>query len=556
MSLTARTPEVSVILPAYNAALTLGETLASLSAQTMTAWEAIIVDDGSTDRTADRAAAFAAKDPRFHLIRQTNGGVSAARNTGITAARADWLVFLDADDWIAPDHLERLTRERHIQPQPDLIHCDSARVMPDGRQRRPDLGPRHADPFATAARHCPFTIHACLVRKATVVEAGSFDTGLVACEDWDLWQRIARTGARFRAVPAVLAFYRQRPGSASTAVERFLTDGLEVIRRIHRPDPRVTAPLPEYANGASPQQEPETLYHFTTWSAAYAIGQGRDAAPMLEGLAGCRHPNLSPHNVAWIVCDAVPIGSAKIMDDWRAAWPELEPRIHRFLEALEKASGAPDLAIRARRQIEALILDTVPLNRPATLGMTRQIGIDPTRAMADVDVPPGIDRLRCVVTRAGGRIGTIELPVLGTTVPGTALAQALHQEIRELARSGLRGRHWRNWVGLLTWLFSPGRLCRAGKWFALWFCHGNRAQTSLHKALLEALLAHGGAIAALPPGPTARTTLERRAALEAELCARLAPRTPKRSAELSPQPCRLLGTCLYRAGPLGLHQRL
>ena len=86
-------------MPAYDAETTLSEALESLLAQTYSAWEAIVVDDGSTDRTAEIAAMFAARDERLRVVRQPNAGESAARNAGAAIAKSDWLVFLDADDW-------------------------------------------------------------------------------------------------------------------------------------------------------------------------------------------------------------------------------------------------------------------------------------------------------------------------------------------------------------------------------------------------------------------------------------------------------------------------
>jgi glycosyltransferase involved in cell wall biosynthesis len=96
---------VTVIVPAHNAADTLADTLESLTAQTFPGWEAIVVNDGSTDATPGIVEGFAAFDPRFRLVHRVNGGLAAARNTGVSHARHDALLFLDADDWILPRHL-------------------------------------------------------------------------------------------------------------------------------------------------------------------------------------------------------------------------------------------------------------------------------------------------------------------------------------------------------------------------------------------------------------------------------------------------------------------
>src|SRR6187551_1115363 len=86
-------PIVSVLVPAYNAETTLAATLESVLGQTYQQWEAIVVDDGSTDATASVARSFATRDTRIQLLQQANGGESAARNTGIAASRGDWLLF-------------------------------------------------------------------------------------------------------------------------------------------------------------------------------------------------------------------------------------------------------------------------------------------------------------------------------------------------------------------------------------------------------------------------------------------------------------------------------
>lgn len=216
---------VSVIVAAFNAAETHHETVASLRGQTSSDWEAVIVDDGSTDATAAIAASAAADDSRIRLLSEPHRGASAARNAGIRAARGDWLLFLDADDWLAPEHLELMTGVLASDPRLDAVHCGWARVAPPGTRVGQEFAPALADLFPILACYCPFAIHACIVRRTLVEAAGGFDSRLETCEEWDMWQRVARCGARFGTVPEVLAFYRSRPGSASTNIARCLVDG-------------------------------------------------------------------------------------------------------------------------------------------------------------------------------------------------------------------------------------------------------------------------------------------------------------------------------------------
>src|SRR5690242_6114774 len=101
-------PRLSVVVPIYNVEGFLDECLGSLAAQTFSDLEVVMVNDGSTDGSAAIAEAFAARDERFRLITQPNGGLSAARNTGIDAATGEFLAFVDSDDVLPPDAYERL----------------------------------------------------------------------------------------------------------------------------------------------------------------------------------------------------------------------------------------------------------------------------------------------------------------------------------------------------------------------------------------------------------------------------------------------------------------
>lgn len=98
---------VSIIIPCYNQAQFLPSAIASLQAQTLGAWECIVVDDGSTDNTAETVANIALHEPRVRLVQQLNGGSASARDAGLKEAQGTFIQFLDADDTIAPEKLER-----------------------------------------------------------------------------------------------------------------------------------------------------------------------------------------------------------------------------------------------------------------------------------------------------------------------------------------------------------------------------------------------------------------------------------------------------------------
>ncbi len=343
--------KVSVIIPAYNAARTLEQPMASLRAQTHDDWEAIIVDDGSSDETRSLAEELARDDARIQVLSQTNAGVSAARNAGIARASADWLLFLDADDTMDPRHLERMIEALERDTSLDAVRCGWSSLSTDG-YRTCTMMPRiTGDLFARLAVDWQFAIHACVVRKSLAEAVGGFDTELCTSEDWDFWQRIARTGARFGAVREVLAFYHMRPASASKQAHRMLVDAIRVLEQGHAPDPRVPTPHPVHPQGFP--AEPTVLQfqksYFLCFSAGLAVGVGEDARPLLEVLRGQSDPTLEPYNVAdWIVSAALD-AKGRPLSEWHAAWREIEPKADEFLIALEDHAGVPGLRRRTLR---------------------------------------------------------------------------------------------------------------------------------------------------------------------------------------------------------------
>jgi glycosyltransferase involved in cell wall biosynthesis len=223
-------------MPAHNAAATIAESIESVTGQTSPHWELIVVDDGSTDATAAIVDRFAAEDPRIRRVHEpSQGGVSHARNQGTFSARFEWILYLDADDWLVSTYLEKMTAALAQNPQADAVYCGWVRVTPDGRLVNEQYHSHSEDLFQPLTWYCVFSVHACVVRRSLIETVGGWDPSLRTCEDWDLWLRIARTGARFVALHEFLAVYRMRPGSASLKGLRYLKDGVRVIHRAHAP---------------------------------------------------------------------------------------------------------------------------------------------------------------------------------------------------------------------------------------------------------------------------------------------------------------------------------
>lgn len=119
----------TVVIPLYNKAAHIANTIQSVLAQSFTDFELIVVDDGSTDESATLVSSIS--DSRLHLVRQANAGVSAARNRAIAMARGEWVAFLDGDDWHHPRHLATLLEAQKAFPEADTVACDFLTVPPD-----------------------------------------------------------------------------------------------------------------------------------------------------------------------------------------------------------------------------------------------------------------------------------------------------------------------------------------------------------------------------------------------------------------------------------------
>lgn len=189
-SMNASFPIVTVIVPTYNRAWTLRAAVDSVLAQEGPAFELVAVDDGSTDETPDLLAEYGG---RLRTIRQENRGVSAARNRGIDAARGDLIAFLDSDDRWLPGKLA--AQVAFFAERPDALICQTeelwirrgVRVNPRRRHRK-----RSGMIFEPSLELCLVSPSAVMVRRELFDRVGRFDESLPACEDYDLWLRVAR----------------------------------------------------------------------------------------------------------------------------------------------------------------------------------------------------------------------------------------------------------------------------------------------------------------------------------------------------------------------------
>jgi len=205
---------VSIIIPCYNYARFLPDAVASVLAQTFTDWELIVVDDGSTDATLTIARQLLAQhaDRRMRVFHQANCGNAATRNTGAEQAAGEYIMYLDADDLIAPTYLERTVAILRNHPAVGFVYT-GMRLFGADRHDWPST--------AYDARILPIEnvvlAHA-LLRRAAWEQVGGFDTihPLYGLEDWDFWLRLAAAGWQGWHIDELLVFYRRHERSMSS----------------------------------------------------------------------------------------------------------------------------------------------------------------------------------------------------------------------------------------------------------------------------------------------------------------------------------------------------
>jgi glycosyltransferase involved in cell wall biosynthesis len=201
-------PKVSIIIPSFNRADMILTAIESAQAQTFTEWEAIIVDDGSTDNTREVVAGV--KDARVRYIFQENKGLPGARNAGIRASRADYLAFLDSDDAFLPQKLALQVPIMDENPGLGLVAGGYIEVDPNMKflheqcpwEKHPTLE------LPDWVQTCMFCVGSPLVRRAWLDKAGLFDESMRFVEDWDLWLRMSFLGCRMQWLEEPVYLYR------------------------------------------------------------------------------------------------------------------------------------------------------------------------------------------------------------------------------------------------------------------------------------------------------------------------------------------------------------
>lgn len=241
------TPKVSVIVPAYNVGNYIEHTLRSLEQQHFLEFEVLVVDDGSTDNTADVVKQFCERDNRFHLLQKTNGGLSSARNYGIQKAQAPYIALLDGDDVYHKNKLANHVAILDSHSFVGVVYSASRAIRDDGRPTFISLSgkPIYSDPLK--ALLCKnFVGHGsnAVFRRRLVDEIGGFDENLRSSEDIDFWLRIAATrNWSFYREPSILCYYRVRPSGLSFNVAQMQYCNEQVIQAAYKRSPELVEPM-------------------------------------------------------------------------------------------------------------------------------------------------------------------------------------------------------------------------------------------------------------------------------------------------------------------------
>ena len=243
-------PLVSVIIPAYNAERFIATTLDSVLAQTYRTIEVIVIDDGSSDRTAEIVRAIAQTDERVMLLQQLNSGVAAARNLGIRKAQGEFIAPIDADDIWYPENIEKqLQCLLDAEPSVGLVYAWSVDIDQEdrltGEFRASTI---EGNVYKTLICHNFLgNSSASLIRRDCLEKVGGYNCQLQeanaqGCEDWDLYLRIAEQ-YQFRAVPEFLTGYRKGSSSMSGDYERMAKSHTLMLQGVHLKHPEIPTAL-------------------------------------------------------------------------------------------------------------------------------------------------------------------------------------------------------------------------------------------------------------------------------------------------------------------------
>ncbi len=257
---------VSVVIPAYNAAPYIAETLDSVLNQSFAGYEVIVVNDGSPDRP-QLERVLAPYRTRIVYLTQPNRGPSAARNHGIRQARGEYVAFLDSDDVWMPEYLATQMRILLADPSLALLYSNGVVIgdVPyaghDLMSMAPSQGPVTFERLI--GLECTVLTSCVVARRQAVIDAGLFDERFMRSEDFHLWSRLAYRGARIAYHREVLVKHRRRGGSLSDDATAMMKAAIEVLHDL------------EASLSLTERQKSLVARHIASCRARIALEEGR-----------------------------------------------------------------------------------------------------------------------------------------------------------------------------------------------------------------------------------------------------------------------------------------
>ena len=432
--MTLPTPAITFVIPAYNAAKTLEMPLRSLQAQTRQDWQAVIVDDGSSDATYEVAQGLAGQDSRIKVLTRENGGVSAARNTGVEAADAPYICLLDADDWLDKCYIERMLAPLTDARRPVATYCSYRRVVDSGElpiEWTKDLTGDNAR--RELSSYCVLAVFCVVFRKVDYQRIGGMNTALQTCEDWEFWLRLAFDNVDFLEIRECLGFYYNRTGSLSKDMLASTRDAIQVLTLAHALNTaRFGTPALTSANSLP-------FVYVVSWFAGWQAGAGKPVGEILKMLSPMPDCSGQEAVLADIIMKSLRLGLQSsdfdALCEKSALW---EPHVDEIFHTFETA-GYPGMARNLWAELTDHILRTAPPAGPWHVAHIRAFAID-LHDVPDIIKPASADTVIVAIQSKGRVSGLYTAPMwghFGAASMAEALAHFPLLAVKKLTRNPL-----------------------------------------------------------------------------------------------------------------------
>ena len=340
----AEVPSISVVMAtSQGTAETIERSLRSLLAQTTVRWELLVMDDGTRQDITRLVNSHAARDPRV-VVTTPDAGPVEARVAAIGRVRSDWVLLLPPDGWLDREALAALAAAVHDDPELDAVYSGWAQVTQDGAVIEQHQADTTGDLFHLLAQRRLFPSHACAIRRALLEQAGASHSSWVA-DDWQLWQRVARLGARFGAVPRILAYESAPDESQGGDPAEWLARGFAVINEAHAPAPH--ASHPRHAGGRPPAGARWAQWRHLMEVTGRCLAIGHEPSVLLGQLPD-NGVDIGAEEAAEAIFRAVPAAVGAPPMCWEHLWTQVSEPLDRFLARLDTRVGAAGLGAAIR----------------------------------------------------------------------------------------------------------------------------------------------------------------------------------------------------------------